>query len=282
MLAVLLPVVGCSEVNLPHSAPQVVMEGWVEDGSSPVVIVTTTVPVSEDYREIADLREYVVRWATVSVTDGEKETFLSGRIDRNHFPSYVYSKDTYRIRAGKTYSVNVEYGGRTLTSSVTVPRRKPLEYIRVESIGGKEDAYRLVAGLKDDPSTTDRYKFFVRREKKDSSFLSSFLGYVDDQALSESVEEIAVYRGMGIIADSFDQYFSSDDVVYVKFCTLDDQSWQYWSDFEELTSLSRNPFFPVSSKIRSNVKGGLGYLSGYGASYYKVSIPDSLAAGTVR
>ena len=76
-------------------------------------------------------------------------------------------------------------------------------------------------------------------------------------------------------------YFSAEDRVIVKFCTLDQTSWQYWNDFEEIQSLSRNPFFPVSTSIRSNVKGGLGYWAGYGSRYYVVSIPDSLKAGRV-
>ena len=273
---------GCMEVNLPQVDQQLVVEGWAEAGSAPIVIVTTTVPVNEEYQDFDNLREHIVRWANVRISDGEKETVLSGRVDRGHFPAYVYSKDTYRVREGQTYSIKVEYGGQTASSTVTVPERKPLEYIRVEKVNENEDSFRIVAGLKDNPHTRDRYKFFVKREKKDSAYLSSFLGYIDDQALSDDVEDIAVYRGMGIAAESFEQYFNADDIVYVKFCRLDDVTWQYWSDYEEITSLSRNPFFPVSSKIRSNVKGGLGYWSGYGASYYKVSIRDSLALGTVR
>lgn len=278
---VMLSCCGCSEVNLPQVSQQVVIEGWVEEGGRPIVIVTTTVPVSDEYKEIDDLKEHVVRWANVRISDGEEEVVLSGRKDKNYFPPYIYSKDTYRVKAGKTYSIKVEYGGKVLTSSVKVPERKPLEYIRVERVDGKDDEFRLVAGLKDDPESRDRYKFFVKREKKDSAYLSSFLGYIDDKALNDPVEDVAIYSGMGIIADSFNQYFSPYDVVYVKFCVLDDQTWQYWSDYEDITSLSRNPFFPVSSRIRTNVEGGYGYWSGFGSTYYEVSIPDSLALGRV-
>lgn len=281
MFSFVLLSVGCSDVQLPEVPQQIVIEGWAEAGSRPVVIVTTSVPVDDEYRDMDDLKDHIARWAAVKISDGEKETMLSGRIDRNYFPAYIFSKDTYRLESGKTYSVEVRYGDRMAVSSVTVPERKPLDFIRVERIEGKDDAFRIVAGLKD-PAEDDHYKFFVKREKKDSSYLSSFLGYVDARSLDDETEEIPIYRGMGLVANAFAQYFSAEDVVYVKFCVLDDTTWQYWSDYEELTSLSRNPFFPVSSKIRSNVKGGLGYWSGYGASYYKVSIPDSLALGRVR
>ena len=63
----------------------------------------------------------------------------------------------------------------------------------------------------------------------------------------------------------------------VRFSTLDYASFCYWEDFEDILTLSRNPFFPVSKKVRSNVSSGYGYWAGYGSSYYKVSIPDSLS-----
>ena len=59
-------------------------------------------------------------------------------------------------------------------------------------------------------------------------------------------------------------------VVAVRFCTMDNASYQYWEDYDDVSSLSLNPFFPVTKKIRSNIKGGLGYWAGYGTSYYYI------------
>ena len=110
------------------------------------------------------------------------------------------------------------------------------------------------------------------REGKDSSYVSSFLGLVNDEILKDGMNEIAVYNGMSVRDGKFDQYFEAGDVVYVRFCTLDGKSWEYWSDFEEVQSLSKNPFFPVSGMISSNVSGGLGYWAGYGSAYYRIQI----------
>ena len=267
----------CTAPNMPMARQELVIEGWVEDNARPIVMVTTTVPDDTEYRDVEDLKKHIVRWAKVTVSDGDKDVILSGRIDKQYVTSYIYTKDTFEAEEGKTYTITAEYGGRKATASVKVPSAVDLQYLKVEKVEDKDGAYRIVAGLQDPPSTVDRYKFFVRREGKDSTYMSSFLGYVDDANLSSEVEEIAVYRGYSILNEDGDQYFSADDVVYIKFCVLDDQTWKYWSDFEDIFSLSRNPFFPVTSRIRSNVTGGLGYWSGYGARYYKVSIPDSLA-----
>ena len=280
-ILILIFCASCNGVRLPQSSPQLVVEAWVEDGGRPMVIVTTAVPVSDEYSELSQLQDHIVRWAKVTISDGEQETILSGRVDRNQYPPYAYTKDTYQIQAGKEYSITVTYANRTATSSIRVPHQRPLDFIKVESVPGKQDAYRLVAGITDLTERTDRYKFFVRRAKRDSAYMSSFLGYVSEDSFNDSHVEVPVYNAMSLLSDGFEQYFSADDYVYVKFCVLDDVTWQYWSDYEELTMLSRNPFFPVTSKIRSNISGGLGYFSGYGATYYEVSIADSLAAGSV-
>lgn len=281
MLTVVMMFTGCSDIILPEPRHQLVVEGWAEVGKPPVVIVTQPVPVESEYNSLSDLKDFVVRWAKVTITDGDTETVLSGRIDRNHFPAFIYSKDTYRIQAGKTYAIKVQYKGMSATSSVTVPHTHPLEYLRVERVDAGKDTYRIMAGVKDNPLKEDHYKFFVRREKKDSAYMSSFLGYIDDSSFASEVEEIAIHNAVSVMSDSFDLYFGPNDTVYVKFSVLDTDTWMYWSDFEELTSLSRNPMFPVSSKIRTNIDGGLGYWSGYGSSFYKVSIADSLAMGRV-
>ena len=274
--------VSCNDVRLPDPSVRLVVEAWAEDNGRPVVIVTTVVPVSSEYQELSGLQDHIARWAKVTISDGTEKTVLSGRVNRNHFPPYIYTKDTYRILPDKEYSISVEYGGEKATSSVRVPHCKPLDFIRVEAVPGKADAYRLVAGISDYSEEVDRYKFFVRREKKDSSYMSSFLGYVSDESFASSQAEVAIYNGMNLMSEELEQYFTGSDHVHVKFCVLDDVTWQYWSDYEDLTSLSRNPFFPVTSAIRSNISGGLGYFSGYGASYYEVSIPDSIAVSAVR
>ena len=63
---------GCSDAILPDGQPQIVVEGWIEAGGPPVVMISTTVPVTSRWQELEPVLEScVVRWATVSVFDGE-------------------------------------------------------------------------------------------------------------------------------------------------------------------------------------------------------------------
>jgi hypothetical protein len=279
----LLCLSGCAEVELPQSAPQIVVEGWIEDGYNPIVMLITTVPIGESVTDLKELEKFVINWGKVTISDGENSVVLTGRRDDDYFPPYIYTTSSMTGQAGKTYTITVEYSGRTVTAQTTIPGDAPLEYIKVVASEENPDNFQLVGGLKDNRNSKDYYKFFVKVSGKDSTYVSSFLGLTDDAVLQDNTEiaELPINNGSRRSDQRMTTYFSAEDRVIVKFCTLDQTSWQYWNDFEEIQSLSRNPFFPVSTSIRSNVKGGLGYWAGYGSRYYVVSIADSLKAGRV-
>lgn len=272
---------GCSGIELPHGEQKLVIEGWIDEGGYPVVIVTTTVPVGREPKKLTELKENIVRWATVSVSDGEKEVFLTGGRNDAYFPPYIYTSSEIRGQAGKTYALKVLYNGKSVTASTTIPESVPLEYIRVRKSADAEDSYYMSAGIKDDPDTEDYYKFFTRVIRRDSSFVSSFMGLNNDETLDKEITEVPIHNGTGTLAAKLTPYFSSQDRVVVKFCRMDRISYRYWNDFDEVAALSRNPIFPVTTIISTNISGGLGYWAGYGAVKYPVSIADSVALGKV-
>jgi hypothetical protein len=271
----------CSDVKIPSQRPEIVVEGWIEDGGFPVVIVTSSIPIDTEYHEWDEIGKYIIRWAKVSVSDGEREVVLVGGVDKDYFPPYIYTTSRMMGEAGKTYTLKVEYSGRVETATTTVPASVPLEYVKVVK---KDGGYGVLAGLKDNRQTKDYYRFFSMVEGHDSTYVPSFLGLVDDAVLSDGVNEIYVNGAFndnwGTVEKS-PTHYEEDDVVRLRLSTMDEVSYAYWSDYDDVASLSTNQFFPVNKKIRSNVSSGMGYWAGYGSSYYKVSIPDSLAMGRV-
>lgn len=268
---------GCSYLTEKEYEPEIVVEGWIEDGGFPVVIVTSTVQVTDQYKSWTDLQENIIRWAKVSVSDGEEEVVLTGKMNNDYFPPYIYTTARMRGQAGRTYTLKVEYSDRVVTARTTVPEPVPLEWIRVQT---SENGYCSIrAGLKDNPDTKDYYKFFTKKVRKDSIYQSSFMGLVNDEVLKDEVSEIIVRGAFDPEFGASDSsiYYDKDDEVMIRFCTLDEESYRYWEDFEDILSLSRNPFFPVNKKISSNVSSGYGYWAGYGSVYYKISISDSLS-----
>ena len=72
-----------------EESPQLVVEGWIEDGGFPIVILTRSLPISTEYRNIDDLSDYILRWAKVTVSDGTDSVVLTGKYDEGYFPPYI-------------------------------------------------------------------------------------------------------------------------------------------------------------------------------------------------
>ena len=62
----------------------------------------------------------------------------------------------------------------------------------------------------------------------------------------------------------------------IKFAQMSEEGFLFWSDYENEVTNKKNPIFPNSSNLRSNVKGGLGVWCGYGVSNYTVNIAEEL------
>ena len=120
-LAICLLLGSCGEKHQPEDIPQIVVEGWIESDGYPVVMLTTTVSIGEDAKDWTSLKDNILRWAKVSISDGVHEEILTGRMDNSYFPPYIYTTSRMKGESGKTYTLKVEYGGRTVTAQTTIP-----------------------------------------------------------------------------------------------------------------------------------------------------------------
>lgn len=277
VLVVALLAISCDMDIQSENNQQIVVEGWIESDGYPVVLLTSTVNAGNNFKEWKELKENVIRWAKVTVSDGEKEVVLTGKPNNDYFPPYIYTTARIRGVAGKKYTLKVEYSGRTVTAETSIPSPVSLEWIQVKRAENGIDAC-IIAGLKDNPDTKDYYKFFVKERNKDSTFVSAFMGIIDDSLLESGINEIRVQGSMPITLGTEDNSlsFSDDTFVFIRLSNMDEVSYRYWEDFEDIYSLSRLPLFTINRPIRSNINGGLGYWAGYGSTEYAVSVADSL------
>lgn len=276
-----LSIWGCSDVGIPSVESDLVIEGWIEEGKHPIVMVTTSLPTMTEFQDWETLYDHLVRWAKVTIDDGEETVVLTGKMNRKYFPPYVYTSAHIIGEAGKTYRLTVEYEGMVATASAVIPESVPLEYVKVAEAA---DGYKIFAGLKDDAESKNYYRLFSMIEGVDSTYAPSFLGLIDDDILADGVNEVAVngaYVSDFGAAQRSPLSYKEEDVVRFRLSSMTEEIYNYWEDFDDVSGLSSNPFFPVNKKIRSNVSSGMGYWAGYGSSYYRVSIADSLAQGRV-
>lgn len=255
----------CADDPFVGGQSQMVVEGWIEDGEFPVVILTRTLPVSGNFVSMDNLSDYIVKWAKVTVSDGQDSVVLTGKYDDRYFPPYIYTTGRMRGKAGSTYRLTVEEDDVVAMAVTTIPQQAPQVEFKVEQRSPSDSLYQITACLTDPADSRDYYQIFSRVGRRTLQYSAAYLGSLSDVTLA-AYSEIPVYRGKSL-TDSLDYtpYFEPGDSVSVKFAAIDEQSFFFWSDFTKNISLSSNLFLAPSTNISSNVSGALGCWYGMNA-----------------
>ena len=264
ILFLLFTIVACDEEVFVTYPPQLVVEGWIDDGGFPVVILSESVPVSQEYTDIATLNDRVVKWAKVTVSDGENEVVLTGKSNPSYFPPYIYTTSRMRGVAGKTYWLTVIYDDYFVEAETVIPKKVAVERFVAERGDGY---YNLKAVINDVPDERNYYKFFVRVIGRDSMYLSSNMSVIDDRNF-EFPLEVPLSPGKSILNEDDDCLLDGSERLLVKFAQVDSVAYWFWDEYKNYVEVRQNSFFRYTEKACSNVKGGLGYWFGYGATEY--------------
>ncbi len=250
---------------------QLVVEGWIEAGSHPIVQLGESYSVSEQTQNIND---YMVRWGKVSISDGTKTVILTGGYDDRYFPPYKYTSTQIIGEVGKTYILTAEYKGKKVTAKTTIPQPVTLQSLQAVQMSC-DTLFYVKACFTDIPEHGNYYGLFCKKTTEDKAFLLSPMGILSDEVLDGEVEA-AIYRGTSIFAKNekySTRYFKSGDNIQVKLCHMDHVSYLFWQSYSNMIELSSNMFFPYTQNLKSNIQGGKGYWCGYGTSTHSISIP---------
>lgn len=259
----------CDRIEEGNFQYTIAVEGWIEEGDVPYVMLTQTVPFFSVVDSMA-IEDVVIRWAKVSVSDGEKTEILRGHIDKNYFPPFVY-RGVYMIgEAGKTYTLKIEYSGKVWEAGTTIPQAVPLEEITTEVLPN-DTLQVLKATFYDPPEEKNYYRFYTKVRNKNTRYIGSLMGNFDDNLFDGKKMKASVFQGLDITQKTkLEPYFHVNDTVLVKFTTMPEFGFRYWTAYENEIINSRNPFFPVSKDLPSNIPDGKGIWCGYGRKIYTI------------
>lgn len=279
LLLCLLSVVACKGDIEPDKTENIVVEGWIEDGGFPVVMLTTTVSLSDEYEGEEELKKHLINWAKVTVSDGTQEVILTGMYDTLYFPPYIYTTGAMRGKTGHTYRLKVEYENYVATATTTILPNVKLDSVTVAPCSESDTLYQLTAHFADNPDTRDFYLLLLNNGMDYSQPLISYMGYMDDAVAASNHISIPVYKEQKLMTNEhYTPYFSKSDTVVVKLAHVNAETFDYWKDIQGSVSFSTSMFMPVSTNVQSNLSGGIGYWQGYGISYIPVIVSDHVNA----
>ena len=268
-----------SACQSPYTTPlqeEIIVEGWIESGSGPVVILTKSMILEEMQSQTEG--DVLLPWAKVTISDGIDSVVLTGGINHDYFPPYVYTTSHMKGEAGKTYWLRVEYGNRVAMAKTTIPYPQALEGLQVSK--ASDSLYQITASFIDNPISKDYYLFQTRIFNKENRYYPAFLGLIDDELLKDDVLfRHQVQPGIHFMTagvDNYRPYYKEGDSVLIKFSKIDEVSYRVQQSINEIVAFSSNPAFVTDLDLYSNIDGGSGFWCGYGVTQYRVVIADSI------
>jgi hypothetical protein len=259
-------------IELPQPESKIVVEGWIENGGYPNVILTRSAPYFSSI-DSASLRDYVVTKAKVTVVSGDQSEVLTLKPNDAYFPPYVYFGSELKGEVQETYHLKVEFedSENNVYASTSIPELTEPDSVWFELEPGSDSLGRIWIKLSDNPDENNYYRLLTRRKVKDKRYVASFKSAFSDKLFNGETIVQGFDRGLSDLLDfNQDNLFRLGDTINVKFCSLDKEHYEFWNTYQNEILLSANPFSASNARVRSNIRNGLGIWGGYAASYYTI------------
>ncbi len=269
------------KINLPPSEQKVVVDGAIETGLPPYVILTSTISYFSTI-DINTLQNSFLHDAVITVSDGNrtinlKEYSIDTGVNGNKF--YFYSIDTsvkpYFIgQVEKQYKLHIEYGGKTYESYTKIPTPTSLDSVTSVQPDPpfNRDKYPTARQIRiffKDPDTTGNFVRYFTKKNSEPYFPGLNSVYNDDiinGIAFQTTLELGYPRSSSGGRDSLGVGYPGDTVT-LKWCAIDRHVYDFWSTYEFSLTTVGNPFSsPI--QVKSNISNGaVGVWSGYGSVY---------------
>ena len=236
-----------------------------------MVMVSESIPVHNGEINASDILSSVAKWAKVTVSDGEQSVILTGSLDTRYYPPFVYTSPLITGEPGRTYTLEVEYKDFKATAETTIPEPVPIDTLYPRVL--KDTVYTVVCGFTDPPAKGNYYKVMTKTVGKDERYMMSTVALASDEVI-DGYSEIVLWNTQRL-DELYHPNISIGDELWVKLCTMDEKSFNFWSNYEVTLATNWNAMYYFDSDMSGGVKGALGYWVGYGVSEGKVKVEES-------
>lgn len=287
------------DIVLPEGEEQLVVEGHIEQGRPPVLVLTRTVPVFSDL-SLEALEQMYVHDAQVTITSAG-QTYTLREIASPDFSAtlrevvnmqlgipaaqllqnlglkfYVYTTDELTGEVGQSYRLRISHGGRELTASTTIPHLNPVDSLfTVPHPDPQQDSLRTLYYAYSDPDTVGNSIRYFTKRNSEPFYPGVYNSVFTDELMNGSSISYPLDRGepkgQAEIDENLYSYFGVGDTVTVRWAAIDLPHYSFWSTLQSEQNSNGSPI-GTPNVTNSNIKGGLGIWGGYGVTYHTIII----------
>ncbi|MCM1036676.1 MAG: DUF4249 domain-containing protein [Bacteroides sp.] len=262
--------VSCADEG-PRPEPSLVVEGMIDSGGYPSVLLTMTALPDHNPVDVADI---VVRHASVSVTDlsDGSAVMLSAGIDERYFPPYRYYTSELRGVAGHTYRICVRYSGREAVSECAMPAATPIDSVTQAPVAGTDTLRALTLHLTAPPDCPAYYHVSTRVDGSDPRYLPGVLGTAEAVVPGNAVT-IPVMRAK-TSTDRRDRalHMPVGRTVDIRLERVTREVYDFWRAFDNATLVGDSQFIGMHESLPGNVGGAYGVWSACGVDFRRVDV----------
>ncbi|MGB3076081.1 MAG: DUF4249 domain-containing protein [Chitinophagales bacterium] len=263
-------------INLPPSEEQLVVEGYIETGLPPYLLLTKTTDYYSTFY-LDSLGSLFVHDAIVKVSDGTNTITLT-EFSIDTFGSSISAYVGFGMvgEVGKTYTLTIEAEGKTVTSITTIPQVYPLDSIWYEPDNDEtnDSLVKLMCRYADPPQLGQYVRYFT--EVNNQGFFPGYNSVFEDNLINGTTFDFPLDRGVSRNdSAAFDNYglFKKGDTITVKWSGIDRATFDFWRTMEFELGGQGSPFAaPVI--IQTNITGGQGVWNGYSSSFKTLIVPE--------
>lgn len=240
---------------------ELVVEGWIENGHAPVVLVSSTLPVSSVPQPVSSITEHILRYAEVYIDHGGEREYLTARLSDRFVIKNYFTSPTLRGVPGETYHLHVKWLDYEASAVCTIPEPVPIDTAYLEkAVNDTSFVAKMV--FHNNPEAGKFYQGF-RRVGAESNTYKAVNFTTLNGALLDTVVTTSFMKSLKAVKDG-DVYFHPGDTVALKLAVIEQPMYTFWSSFTNYYSNSSGSVLSAPVNVKGNVTGAIGYWAGYG------------------
>lgn len=310
LLLALATLVSCEraiDLDLPTGQAQLVVQGHIEPGLPPIVILTNTQPVFAPF-DSTTISGSLIHGATVTVTTRDS-VFALREVAADSLPTafvrffaeqagirlapnghlpfrltfYTYlpapGQPPLLGHPGRTYTLRAQApDGRALSANTSLPWPRSLDSLWFKPLAGGTPADSLLVLWYRfrDPDTLGNATRYFTKVNAEPFYPPQLQSVFTDEFVNGRTVDFSLERGRPRSAPSVDAaragLFRRGDTVTVRWCAIDQPHFRFWLSVDNALNSNGSPL-AAPAALNSNVRGGLGIWGGYGTTYKTAVAP---------